>query len=234
MTTAEILSWLREKGSASTVNTYRNHGAAGEIYGVKIGDMKVLLKQIKKQTELAPELYRTGVHDAMYLAGLLADAKSMSKEELQYWAKHAHWYMLSEYTVAWVAAESRYGWELAMEWIRDKEEMIQCAGWSTLAGIVSLKADEELDIDTLSKLLDEVQKTIHSAMNRVCYSMNNFVICTGAYVKPLHEKAKAVAKAIGIVEVHLGNTACKVPFAPEYIEKSAAHSQFKKKKTVKC
>jgi hypothetical protein len=25
--------------------------------------------------------------------------------------------MISEYTVAWVAAESRYGWELALEWI---------------------------------------------------------------------------------------------------------------------
>ena len=53
----------------------------------------------------------------MYLAGLIADDDKITKEQLNQWADEAYWYMISEYTVPWVAAESRFGMELAMEWI---------------------------------------------------------------------------------------------------------------------
>ena len=45
----------------------------------------------------------------MYLAGLIADENKMTKEDLQEWVEMAYWYLLSEYTVPSVAAESRYG-----------------------------------------------------------------------------------------------------------------------------
>ena len=36
----------------------------------------------------------------------------------------AYWYMVAEYTVAQVAAESDYALELAREWMKSEEEMI--------------------------------------------------------------------------------------------------------------
>ncbi len=53
----------------------------------------------------------------MYLARLIADENLVTQEELQDWVKKAYWYMLSEYNVPWLAAESRFGWELGREWI---------------------------------------------------------------------------------------------------------------------
>ena len=65
--------------------------------------------------------------------------------------------------------------------------------------------------------------------------MNNFVISVGGYVAPLLAKAKATAKKIGIVEVDLGDTACKVPLALEMIEKIEKMGRVgKKRKTAKC
>jgi hypothetical protein len=65
--------------------------------------------------------------------------------------------------------------------------------------------------------------------------MNGFVIAVGCYVEPLLEKAKAAAKAIGKVEVDMGETACKVPLATEYIEKVERMGRVgKKRKTIKC
>jgi hypothetical protein len=60
----------------------------------------------------------------MYLAGLAVDPNLITKEQLQSWVKEAYWYMLSEYTVAWVAAESPYALELAREWMQSDEEII--------------------------------------------------------------------------------------------------------------
>jgi hypothetical protein len=53
----------------------------------------------------------------MYLAGLISEPDKITKVQLLQWIKEAYWYMLNEYTVAWVAAESRYGLELGLEWI---------------------------------------------------------------------------------------------------------------------
>jgi hypothetical protein len=57
----------------------------------------------------------------------------------------------------------------------------------------------------------------------------------GASVIPLHEEALAVAAAIGKVDVNVGQTACKVPLATEYIRKvEEAGKTGKKKKTCIC
>jgi hypothetical protein len=159
----------------------------------------------------------------------------MTKRDLQKWIDGASWNMISEYTVPWVAAESRYGSELALEWIDSKEERIAAAGWSTLGSLVSIKPDEELDLAELKRLLSRVLKTIHAERNCVRGTMNGFVIAVGCAVAPLSELAVTTAKKIGEVTVDMGDTACQVPFAPDYIEKVKKRGTIgKKRKTARC
>lgn len=235
MTAEDIMQQLAELGNQSVKNIYLNHGAKEPFFGVKVGDLKPIQKKIKKNHALAKELYSTGNSDAMYLAGLIADEKAMTKADLQDWVNNAVWYMHSEYTVAWVAAESNYGFELAKEWILSDTESIASAGWATLASLVGYKPDNELDLDFLSEQLDHVQQTIHTSSNRVRYTMNNFVIAVGASVPALTQRAKTVAQEIGKVQVNMGNTSCKVPDAYTYIEKVEKMQRLgKKKKTTRC
>lgn len=235
MTTQQIMDELKKKGSETIKRIFLNHGAKEPLFGVKIADLKVIQKKVKKDHQLAMELYATGNSDAMYLAGLIADESKMSKKDIQGWAEKAKSSGLCEYTVAWVAAESAFGWELGLEWIDSAKENIASAGWSTLSGVISMKPDNELDIETIKKLLQRVQKEIHTAPNRVRYTMNGFVIGVGCYVKELSSLASEIGKKIGDVTVDMGNTACKVPFAPDYINKVKARGSLgKKKKTVKC
>jgi hypothetical protein len=236
MTKDEIMAQLQEMGSAQTLKTLANHGApVDKMYGVKIGDMKTIVKKVKKNHDLSMELYRTGNSDAMYLAGLIADEKKISKAELQEWAKTALWHMHSEFTVAWIAAESRFGWELGLEWIESKEESLQTAGWNTLSSWVTIRPDAELDIAKLSELLDRVGNTIHQNSNRTRYTMNGFVIAVGGAVPDLTNKALQIGEKIGTVHVEMGGTACKVPPAPEYIKKMMGMGAIgKKKKMARC
>lgn len=219
MTYEEIMKKLKELGSEQTKRIYENHGVKEPYFGVKIGDLKKLVKYVKKDHELALALYNSGNHDAMYLAGLSINPKLISKETLQDWAKKAYWYMISEYTVAGVAAESDFAVELASEWMTSEDEMIAVCGWSTYANYLSITPDEDLNITEIRELLNQVKNTIHHERNRVRYVMNGFVIGVGAYVTALNEEAKQVADHIGKVHVDVGNTACKVPMAFDYIEK---------------
>ena len=211
------------------------HGAKDPFFGVKVADLKKIVKKVKKDHELSLALYETGNADAMYLAGLIADEKQMSKVQLQTWAENAYWYMISEYTVAWVAAESNYGWELALEWIQSDQEQIAAAGWSTLVSIASITPTEQLDIAKYDALLEQVGQGIHQASNRVRYTMNGFVIGVGSFIPELTDKAIDIAKHIGKVSVDMNGTACKVPLASDYIQKVIDKGRVgKKKKMARC
>lgn len=235
MTVKEIMDFLEAHGSESIKKIWVKHGIKEPFFGVKIEYLKTIQKKVRKDYQLAKDLYATGNADAMYLAGLIADDEKMTKTDLQTWVKQAVSGNISESTVPWVAAGSRYGYELALKWIEDKGEHVRVAGWATLGDLAALKPDDELDLPGFKALLALVVKTIHTADNRVRYKMNGYVIALGSYVVPLSADAIAAAKKIGVVTVDMNGTECKVPDAVTYIEKARARGSLgKKKKTVKC
>ncbi len=235
MTTTEVMQELQAMGTEQTKKTFLRHGACEPFFGVKVGDMKQIVKKVKKDHALSLALYDTGNSDAMYLAGLIADEKKITRQDLQHWAETAPWHMISEYTVAWVAAESPHGWSLGLDWIESDRESIASAGWATLASWVTIRPDSTLDLPELEQLLDRVAANIHSAPNRVRYVMNGFVMACGISVIPLSEKALDVAEKMGEVYVNVGNTDCRVPVAMEYIQNAINKGRLgAKKKMARC
>jgi len=231
----EIMEFLKAHENPNGKKVLMRHGARDPFYGVRIGDLKQVVKKVKKNHQLTMQLYATGNSDAMYLAGLIADETQTSKNDLQEWVKEAYWYMLSEFSVADVAAETTYWNEPAREWMKSDQEMIACAGWATYNAAISIRPNEELDLDEIEELLDVAEGSVHLAPNRVRYDMNHFVICAGSYIPELSEKARHVAESIGKVSVDMGGTACQVPFAPDYIVKVIERGNLgKKRKTARC
>jgi 3-methyladenine DNA glycosylase AlkD len=231
----EVMRELESYGNPQTKKVLMNHGAREPFFGVKVQDLKKIVKKVKKDHELSLQLYESGNSDAMYLAGLIADEKQITKAQLQEWADNAYWYMISEYTLAWVAAESPFGHELALEWIDSNNQQIASAGWSTLSSLSSIMDDEDLNIELYSKLLKRVEDTIQDSKNRVRYTMNGFVIAVGSYIKQLTAEALNTASKIGKVEAFAGNTSCRVPLATEYIQNVIDKERVgKKRKQARC
>ncbi len=236
VTAADVLRELEEMGSASYKQILmKNHGVREPCFGVKIGDLKKIQKRIKKDYHLALDLYGSGNYDAMYLAGLIADDARMTEEDLQVWAEGAYAGALPGYTVAWVAAGSEHGWRMGLKWIESDVTNVSVAGWSTLASVVALKDDSELDLEMLRELMARVSRTIRDVPDPVQYAMNNFLIGVGCYVRPLTEVAIETAEGIGNLSLELGDNACKVPGAADYIRKVEGAGKIgKKRRSVKC
>ena len=232
MTSTEIMKELKTLGTDAYKRILCNHGINEPMFGVKIEELKKYQKRIKKNYQLALDLYETGNYDAQYLAGLIADEAKMTKKDLKNWLAKANCDALYGSTVPWIAAESKHGWDLAMEWIDSKKESVASAGWNTLCSLVSITDDADLDVAALKQLIQRVEKTIHDAPNHVRYGMNGFVIAVGCYVKELTDTAMKTAKKIGKVTVDMGNTACKVPSAPEYIDKVKKRGTIGKKRAM--
>ena len=236
MTATTILAELEKLGKESYKRTLmNNHGVNEPCFGVSIAELKKIQKRIKRDYQLALDLYDTGNYDAMYLAGLIADDEKMSKRDLQLWADRAYGGSLPATTVASVAAGSKHGRDLALKWIDASKPNIASAGWATLSMIVSITDDSELDLAELKKLIKRVQKEIHRAPDIPRYHMNSFLIAVGSYVPALTKLALETAEEIGRIEADLGHNSCQVPFAPDYIRKVEAHGTIgKKRKSAKC
>jgi hypothetical protein len=143
--------------------------------------------------------------------------------------------MISEYTIPWLTVDHPKAREVALEWMDSKEPNLAASGWSSYAGLLSVKSDDLLDLREVERLMDRVVKEIGTAPNRVKYNMNYFVIAVGCYVKPLSKQAKTVAKQLGQVKVDMGETECRVPAATAYIEKAdKAGKVGRKRKTLRC
>ena len=235
MTAKDILEEIRPLGRESYKKVLLNHGVKEPCFGVKIEELQKIRKRIRVDYRLALALYDTGVYDAMYLAGLIADDVRMTREDLQHWVTKANCGALVGSTVPWVAAGSPFGHGIALEWIDSPAELVAAAGWATLASEVSIKDDAELDTAELQALLERVRRTIYQSADKVRYQMNGFVIATGCYVRSLTGSALKCGEQIGPVTVDMGKTSCQVPFAPESIRKFEERGSIgKKRKSAKC
>jgi 3-methyladenine DNA glycosylase AlkD len=235
MTKQEVLQDLEGYGNDQTKKTLMNHGAKEPLFGVKVADLKKVLKKTKKNHDLSLELYATGNSDAMYLAALMADESQITKDQINQWVGQAYWAYLNEFAVPWVASETDFGYEIGLEWIESEDEDIATAGWATLYWYTAVNEDEKLNLQGYNSLLDRVESTIHDQPNRVRHTMNAFVIAVGGYVGPLTDRCLEVAINVGKVSVEMNGTACKVPFAHGYIMKIVNRGSVgKKRKSARC
>jgi 3-methyladenine DNA glycosylase AlkD len=235
MNLSQVMTELKKKGSAQTRKIFSRHGAPEIMFGVKVADLKLIAKKIKGNQQLAYELFDTGNSDAMYLAGIVADGSKMTKRQLESWAKAANWSMISEFTIPGVTCESPHAHDLAIKWIKSKQENLASSGWTTYSGLLATRDDSELDMKEIRGLLKQVEKSIQSSSDRIRYTMNAFVISVGSYVPKLLSAARQTAEKIGKVSVDMGETSCKVPLATEYIAKIEKMGRVgKKRKTMKC
>ena len=81
----KILKELKGYGDENTKKIYMNIGAKEPVYGVKVQDLKKILKKTKKNHKLSLDLYASGNSDAMYLAGLIITSLSDSKLGCSNW-----------------------------------------------------------------------------------------------------------------------------------------------------
>ena len=230
-----VMQELEALGKDRTKKIYQSNGAQEPLFGVATGQMKPIVKKIKKNQPLAEQLYSTGNYDAMYFAGVIADPKAMTEADFNRWIDSAYFYMLSDYVVAVTLAEADIAQEVADKWIASGEELRMSAGWSCYCWLLGNRPDGEFSESKLANMLEMVQNTIHDSPERTKYSMNNFLYTVGVSYLPLHDKAFETAKTVGPVEVQRNKTKSKFLLASENIQKAVDKGQLGfKRKHVRC
>lgn len=230
-----VISELESLGKERLKKIYLTNGAKEPVFGCPTGAMKPLSKGIKINQPLAEELYATGNYDLMYFAGIIADPNAMSVEDYDRWMDQAYFYMLADNVVSVTLSESEIAQEVADKWIKSGEELRMSAGYSCYCWLLGSRKDQAFDINQIEQMLDKVEKEIHQAPERAKVAMDNFVYSVGVSFKPLHEKAKEVAQAIGTVTVKRSNKKDQALIAYDRMMKEVERDRIGfKRRYVRC
>lgn len=231
----EILDQLSSLTNERTKKYYVSGGAREPVFGCTISSMKPLFKQLKFNQSLADQLYETGNYDAMYLAGMIAEPKKMTKQDFDRWIDKAYFFMISDFIVSVTLAEADIGTEVADDWIESDKELTVSAGWKTYEWMLGTRKNETFDEQRLKELIEMIPTRFESQPPRAQLSMVDFLQAVAISYPPLHEEALKVAKLIGRKEIKLSDSKSRIvdPFADIVSEVKKGRLGFKRKH-VRC
>lgn len=101
--------------------------------GVRIPDLRRLAHEIGTDHSLALRLWRTGVHEARILAGMIDDPARVTERQMESWARGFDSWDLCDQVCANLFDRTPHAWEKAVTWTARHEEFVKRAGFTLMA-----------------------------------------------------------------------------------------------------
>jgi 3-methyladenine DNA glycosylase AlkD len=219
----QLMAEMKKRGTAQAVKIYKRHGMSEPLYGVSFADLYKFRNEIKRDHELALQLWNTGNGDAKHLATMIADPGQFKSKQLDSLVKGQNCTGVCDLTGGLVA-KTKFAREKADKWICSNDEWIGRTGWNVVSAL-ALDPNNGLPDSYFEDHLKTIRNDIHGAKNFTRHMMNLALISIGGRNTKLRKLAEEAAKRIGKVEVDHGETDCKTPEAIPYIAKIWARKQ---------
>ena len=221
---------LRGFGTAQNRKIYARHGAdPAKVFGVSFANLNVLVKKIKRDHDLASQLWDSANYDARNLATKIADPAQMKISDANHWVRTINNYLHAS-LLGGMLAQSAHAERLIQKWCAVSKEFTRQCGYAMLSAALRNDATAISDKAGLD-YVTAIEKEIHQSPNWARYSMNWALIALGVYKDALTKQILEAADRIGKVDVDHGETSCKTPDAAAYIIKARNHP---KRKAAHC
>lgn len=214
MTRDEAMERLQGLGDEKIRQDHIRRGATGDLFGVKMGDLRTLAKEIKTDQKLARELWATGNGEARLLACLIVRPKELSEEELDAMVRSVTWNQVADWLNSYVVKAHPAKEALRQRWMADADPMAARAGWSLTAERVE-KKPEGLD---LPALLDRIEREMVDAPAAAKWTMNFTLAAIGIHHPELRKRALEIGEKLGVYRDFPVSKGCTSPFAPIWID----------------
>lgn len=208
-----VLARLEALGDARVRAQNTKHGARGPQFGVQLGSVRGLAKELEADHGLALALWETRNIDAQFLAILLMEPGALSADELDRLVRSVTFSRVADWLNAYVVKQHPEKEALRQRWMSDEDPMASRAGWSLTAERVA-KAPAGLD---LPALLDRIEAEMGSAAPDAQWTMNATLAEIGIHVPGLRKRALAIGEALGLYRDYPVSKGCTSPFAPIWI-----------------
>jgi len=214
MTLKEALKQLKSLGNEKVRAQNAKSGAGDNQFGVSLGDIRALAKQIGTNHALALQLWDTGNLDAQFLAALLIQPKRLSLEEMDRMVRSISFVRVADWFNSYIASKHPEKEALRQQWMAADDRWAARSGWHLTAERVAKDASGL----GLPALLDRIEQEMAGAAPEVQWTMNNTLAAIGIHSPKLRKRAIAIGEKLGIYRDYPVSKGCTSPFAPIWIK----------------
>ncbi|MGP6175308.1 DNA alkylation repair protein [Corynebacterium sp. A21] len=217
-TLTEIMAELAELADEKFLAVNQKHG---DDHAVNLSKLRAIAKRLKKNQELALELWATGDSAARLLALLICRPKDCSQDDLDTMLRESNTPKVQDWLVNYVVKKSKHVDALRKLWFEDADPVVASAGWALTAEKI-IKKPEGLD---LGGLLDTIEQEMAGAPERLQWAMNNCLAQIGIEHPSLWERALAIGERLEVLKDYPTSPGCVSPYAPIWITEMSARKE---------
>lgn len=217
----DVLTRLKGLGDPKTKAHNTKSGVGEKQYGVKLGDLRKVAKELKTNHPLALELWETGNYDAQMLAVLLMKPRELNARELDKLVRSATHDRVADWLNAYVVKVHPDHEALRQEWMKDPHPMAARSGWY----LTSLLVGRKPEVVDLPGLLDRIEKEMGTAAPETQWTMNFTLAEIGIQHGDLRNRAIGIGEKLGIYRDYPVSKGCTSPFAPIWIREMVSRQK---------
>ena len=186
----------------------------------KLGDIRNIAKDIKKDHELAMELWSTGEYFPRQLAILIMDKKHLSQEFIDKLDKDIQKHAMNE-------RQQLIDWLMANQLSKDKKTIALMESWENSASALQrriywyyqgrLRWVGQAPPPNTEKLLASIEKRIESEVPEVQWAMNLTAGWIGIYQPEYRSRCIAIGERTGLYKGEMVSKGCTPNYLPEFI-----------------
>lgn len=101
--------------------------------GISIPKLRKLAKETGKNHKLALQLWKTGIHEARILAGLIDEVDKVTTKQMDSWIKNFDSWDVCDQVCANLFDKTPFAFKKTIEWTKRKNEFEKRAGFALMA-----------------------------------------------------------------------------------------------------
>lgn len=138
--------------------------------GVSIPNIRKIAKESGKNHVLAQQLWKSGIHEARILAGLIDDPKLVTEDQMDEWAEEFDSWDVCDQVCMNLFDKTELAYKKAAGWSSRKEEFVKRAGFALMASLAV--HDKKAKDEDLIRFLPMIKRESTDERNYVRKSVN--------------------------------------------------------------
>lgn len=191
----EIIEQLKSMANPEAVEGMKRFGIKfPKAFGVSSSNMKMIVKKIGRNHQLAQQLWKMDTLETRGIACVIDDPRMVTEEQIEKWAKDFDNWAICDGCCLYLFRKTPFAYQKCLEWSKRKEEYVKRAGFVMIAvlGVHDKKAEDA----QFEQFFPIIKKGATDERNFVKKGVNWALRAIGKRNLNLNKKAIKVARDI--------------------------------------
>jgi 3-methyladenine DNA glycosylase AlkD len=195
MTVPRILARLERKGTKRNRDGMARYAiVAPKAFGVSVGDIRALGKEIGTDHALAQALWKTGWYEARMLSAFVADPAKTTAAQMERWTRDFDNWAVCDHLCFHLYDRTPHAWTKIHEWSGRREEFVKRAAFALLASVAL--HDRSAPDAPFTRSLRVIERAATDQRNFVKKGVNWALRSVGERNPDLHDAAVGCARRL--------------------------------------